>query len=223
MPIRINLLAESQAAAELRRRDPVKRASFAGALLVVLALVWSSSLELGVMVQNRELTEIQTQIGSRTNQWHNVLLSEQLISENNARLAALKKLSAARFLQGTFLDSLQHLTFNDVRLVRVHVNQSYLKVNATPAQTNNSVAKPAQPAGQLEKVVILLDAQDSSHNPGDQVNIFKQAVASEPYLDSILDPTNGVQLASLSAPQTGRDGRPSVVFTLQCSLPEILR
>ena len=35
MPIHLNLLAEAQAAEELRRRDPVKRASFIGVSLVV--------------------------------------------------------------------------------------------------------------------------------------------------------------------------------------------
>ena len=40
MSIRINLLAEAQIAEDLRRRDPVKRAIFAGAFLVVLALVY---------------------------------------------------------------------------------------------------------------------------------------------------------------------------------------
>jgi len=42
MPIRLNLLAEAQAAEEARRRDPVKRAIWIGALLVSVVLVWSS-------------------------------------------------------------------------------------------------------------------------------------------------------------------------------------
>ena len=41
MPIHINLLAEAQAAEELRRRDPVKRAIFIGISLVIVALMWS--------------------------------------------------------------------------------------------------------------------------------------------------------------------------------------
>jgi len=38
MPIRINLLAESQALEEMRRRDPVKRAIWVGVLVVSLLL-----------------------------------------------------------------------------------------------------------------------------------------------------------------------------------------
>ena len=37
---RINLLAEAQAAEELRRRDPVKRATWLGAFLVAAILAW---------------------------------------------------------------------------------------------------------------------------------------------------------------------------------------
>jgi hypothetical protein len=40
MPIRINLLAEEQYLAEMRRKDPVKRAAYLGGFLAVLALGW---------------------------------------------------------------------------------------------------------------------------------------------------------------------------------------
>ena len=60
MPIRINLLAEAQIAEDLRRRDPVKRAIFVGALLVVLALVWSSSLQLEVVFAKNDLAQVQS-------------------------------------------------------------------------------------------------------------------------------------------------------------------
>ena len=45
MPIHINLLAEAQAAEELRRHDPVKRAIFIGISLVVVALMWSGMVD----------------------------------------------------------------------------------------------------------------------------------------------------------------------------------
>ena len=45
MPIRINLLAEQQAAEELRRRDPVKRAIWVAGFFVVVVVVWSGYLQ----------------------------------------------------------------------------------------------------------------------------------------------------------------------------------
>jgi hypothetical protein len=58
MPINLNLLAETQIAEDLRRRDPVKRAIYAGSFLVVLALVWWSSLLLEVVIKRSELNQI---------------------------------------------------------------------------------------------------------------------------------------------------------------------
>ena len=74
-----------------------------------------------------------------------------------------------------------------------------------------------------EKIVVSLDARDSSANPGDQVNKFKDAVANQPYFKAALNKTNGVQLVNLSAPQIGTDGKPFVMFTLECNFPEHTR
>ena len=57
MPIRINLLAEEQAAEEMRRRDPIKRALFAGAALAVLMLGWIGLTQMNVMAARRELAD----------------------------------------------------------------------------------------------------------------------------------------------------------------------
>ena len=74
-----------------------------------------------------------------------------------------------------------------------------------------------------EKIIVSLDARDSSANPGDQVNKMKDAVANHPYFKAMLNKTNGVQLMSLSAPQMGSDGKPYVLFTLKCNFPEVSR
>ena len=95
--------------------------------------------------------------------------------------------------------------------MRVRLDQSYLKMNGTTA---------GHPATVAEKIVVSLDARDISASPGDQVNKFKETVAIQPYFQSILNKTNGVQLTSLSPPQNGPDGKPNVLFTLECDLPQ---
>jgi len=55
MAIRLNLLAETQAAEELRRKDPVKRVGWIGALLIAIMLVWSSSLQLKAKLVNSQV------------------------------------------------------------------------------------------------------------------------------------------------------------------------
>jgi hypothetical protein len=223
MPIRINLLAEAQIAEDLRRRDPVKRAIYAGTFLVVLALVWSSSLQLAVMISKSDLAQVQTEIKARTGQWQDVLDSQNKVFNARSKLASLQQLTDARFLQGNFMNALQQLNLEDVQLARATVNQSYLEVDAVPNKTNDTHVVLGHPAMTTEKIVVTLDARDSSANPGDQVNKFKEVVASQPYFESTLNLTNGVQLVSLSAPQNGPDGRPCVQFTLECDLPQQTR
>jgi hypothetical protein len=223
MPININLLAEAQITEDLRRRDPVKRAVYAGSFLVVLALVWSSSLQLEVVIKKSELNQMQSRIQGRTNEWQVILDNQKKISDTQARLAALQKLSAARFLQGNFLDALQRLSYDGVQLANVKVQQSYFSAPGTPSATSDGHVTPGRPAKATEKIVLTLDARDVSASPGDQVNKFKESLANLDYFKTILNKTNGVQLASLSPLQTGLDGKAFELFTLECALPQQTR
>jgi hypothetical protein len=223
MPIHINLLAESQIAEELRRRDPVKRAIFAGTFLVVLASVWSSSLQLEVVINKSDLNQMQAQIQARTNEWQAVVDNQTRVSDARSRLEALKKLNETRFLQGNFLNALQELDLEGVQLVSVNVKQSYIKDQGTPSTSSSGHLTPGRPATVTEKIVLDLDARDVSASPGDQVNKFKESLANQDYFKAILNKTNGVQLASLSPLQTGPDGRAFELFTLECVLPQQIR
>ncbi|MGH7952996.1 MAG: hypothetical protein ACREFE_13920, partial [Limisphaerales bacterium] len=106
-----------------------------------------------------------------------------------------------------------------VPLMRVRVNQSYSK---TPAVLPRK-GKPGHPGTATEKIVVLLDAKDFSANPGDKVNKFKDMLPRQPYFKAMLSKTNGIQLISLSPPQTGADGKTYVLFTLECNLPDQTR
>ena len=64
-------------------------------------------------------------------------------------------------------------------------------------------------------VTLTLDAKDSSPNPGDQVNHYKDILGKQEYFQKNLQ-TNGVRLLNLSAPQISINGKPFVLFTLEC-------
>lgn len=224
MPIRINLLAEAQAAEDLRRHDPVKRVIFGGALLVALMLVWSSSLQLRAMLAKKEVADRQTQIQSRTNEFLHVQSDQKNLASVKAKLEALKQMSNSRFLQGNLLNALQQINVDGVRLMRIRVDQNYSYIPGARAQTNDSGRIiPGRPDMVKEKISVSLDARDSSTNPGDQVNKFKEAVAEAAYFKSVLNKTNGVQLVYLSPPQSVLTSKPFVLFTLECSFPENYR
>jgi hypothetical protein len=221
MPIRINLLAETLAAEDMRRRDPVQRAIVVAVLLVAAMLVWASSLSLKSMLARSDLAQIEAQMGSRTNTYRHVLDDQRQLAEFKGRLSALQHLATNRFLNGTMLNALQHVSADDLRLLRLKTEQTYT-APAAPATASGST--PAPPQTVTEHIVLTLDASDSSPNPGDQIGKFKDMVASNAYFQDMLEHTNAVALKSYSLPQISHGtGRPCVQFTLECRYPDKTR
>jgi hypothetical protein len=224
MPIRINLLAEAQSAEEMKRRNPVKFAIYGGALFIVAMFVWSSGIQLQSMAAKGDLARVQAQIQSKTNAYQTALINEGKVTDAKKKLEALAMFTESRFLQGNLLNALQQTTVDGVQLMRVRMDQSYSRVEATkPTQNGEGRTTPGKPATVTAKTVLFLDAKDSSTASGDQVNKFKEAIASNAYFKTELSKTNGVQLVSVSPPQVGIDGRPYVLFFLECDYPEVTR
>ena len=217
MPIQINLLAETLAEEDLRRRDPVRRSIYVGFLLVALSLVWYSSVWLQHIIAGSNLTQIEATIQDHNNDYNQVVDNLKKIADAHNRLDALHKLSAARFLQGTFLNSLQQLYTPNVQLTHLKLDQSYMHKSTAGTQ-----AIPAS-SSVTEHIVLTLDARDFSPNPGDQVNHFKGLFGTQDYFKSRLDTNNAVSLVNLSPPQIMTDGKPYVMFTLECHFPDVNR
>jgi hypothetical protein len=223
MPIHINLLAEAQAAEELRRRDPVKRAIFIGISLTIVALMWSGMVWVKVLMAEGRLNSVQIDINTKTNAYQLVMSERLKIAAIQTKLGALQNLQTNRFLQGNLLNALQHTTVSGVQLTRLRVEQSYILTEGTASQTDGDRVIAGRPATVREKIMVHLDARDSSANPGDQVNRFREAITQQDYFQKMLDRTNGLQLANPpSAPMT-IDGKQSVLFTLDCRFPEVIR
>ncbi len=223
MPIRINLLAEAQALEDLRRRDPVKRAVWVGVGLLVVMLAWISELQLKSLIARGELSRVAGQLNSRTNEFQQVLTNQRKLMEANHRLSLLQQMSTNRLLHGTLLSALQQTTLDDVQLIRLKTDETYLYNEEVKPKTNGTDrVTPGRPASVTEKITVTLEARDSAPNPGDQVNKFKQAISHSAYCQTFLGSSNEVRLANLSPPQT-LEGKPSVLFTLECRFPEKTR
>jgi hypothetical protein len=223
MPIRINLLAEAQALEDQRRRDPVKRAVWVGAALVLGVLAWSSSLQLKAMIAKGELSRIEAQVAARKTEYEAVLASQRKLADFNAKLAALQQLATNRLLYGTLLNALQQTIVDDVQLTRFRAEQSYAIVDEIKPKTNaNNRITPGRPAAVSERVQLTLEAKDSAAAPGDQVPHFKRRISDLPYFQEMLGKTNEIRLANLTPPQMSGD-KPFVLFTLDCRFPEKTR
>lgn len=226
MPIRINLLAEAQAEEELRRKDPVKRATMVAAFVVAAVVFWASTLQFRIMAAKRGLHNLEARWQSIEKPYQQAVEHQRRGIEAEQRLAALQNYTTNRFLWGTALNALQQ-TLNgieEVHLVRLRGEQAYVVSEETPARTNGTVVIPGKAATSTEKITVSIDGVDASSQPGSQVNRFKQTIASVPYFQERLQKTNGVLLTSLSAPSSGPLARtPYVTFTLQCYYPEKVR
>lgn len=216
MPIRINLLAETLAEEDLRRRDPVKRAIYGGAFVVALSLVWFSSIWLENIVEKTSLNRIEGDIELHTNDYAQVKLNQKKTDEVQKRMDSLEHLAAARFLQGNLMNALQQTYVPNVQVSHLRLDQSYTDTPGVPPVTNNYGVVPGRPPTVTEHIVLTMDAKDFSPNPGDQVPHYKDALLKQDYFGHALDATNGVRLSNLSAVQSGGEGKPFVMFTLEC-------
>jgi len=226
MPIRINLLAEAHAAEELRRKDPVKRALYAGVLCVFLVGLWASTLQVKIMAAKGELSTLASRWHKIEKEYQAAVDSHHAIGEAEQKLAALKLMSTNRFLWGNALHGLQQ-TLNgleDVRVSHFKADQDYFMGEETKPRTNGVQIIPGKPPTATERIKLTIDGVDASANVGSKINKFKESINSVPYFKDNLTRTNGVVLTRRSAPGPPRTGGGLVVnFTLECYFPEKTR
>lgn len=225
MPIRINLLAEAQAAEELRRKDPVKRAIMMGVLCVVVILLISVFLQTQIMSTKGTDKTYASKIAAVTNDYAEVVHDSDHLKQVNLHKRGLDILSSERLLYGTLLNALQKIYVDGVQMIHVRTEHAYELVEpAADKKDSKDPKKPAKPATATERITIILEARDSSANPGDKVDEFKQAVGQNAYFATLLGKATELRLANLSAPQPSSDtGRLAVQFSLEARPPEKTR
>lgn len=227
MPIRINLLAEAQAAEEERRKDPVKRGTCIAAFIVVLAVLWAATLQVRIIGAKRQLSGIDAKWKGIEKGYQTAVEAQKKNIEAEYKLAALFEMTTNRFLWGNLLNGFQQTLggVQDVQVVRLRGDQSYTITEGTSPRTNGTVITPGKPGTATEKIVVKIDAMDiSSPQPGKRVNQFKESIAKAAFFKDNLSKTNGVLLTGRSAPQSKQGSQQQfVMFTLECNLPEKTR
>lgn len=201
MPIRINLLAEAQAAEEMRRKDPVKRAVWIGGFVVFLVLLCAATLQFKIIVVRSEMKSLQAGWKVIEKKVKDVNDHRNNTRELAQKLSALDQFTTNRMLWATALNALQLTPVEGVQLVRVHTEQTFSRTEGKVRTEDAGNISPARPATATEYVVVTLEGRDYSPRPGDQVPKFKQALVNSPYFESMLQKTNKIQLTSQSAPQ----------------------
>ncbi|MEO6035837.1 MAG: hypothetical protein ABIQ35_11325 [Verrucomicrobiota bacterium] len=251
MPIQINLLAEAQAAEEMRRRDPVKRSLLGCGAVIALALVWCLFTQWQIFRANAAFQKNEARWKSMEARHTEVTGNLKKSNEIERKLAALARLSTNRFLLGSALNALQQTMVDKVQAMRLKTDQVFTYVEPVPAKTNSSKVIPGKPAAAIEKVAITIEAKD--WRPADQnYNKYKEAIAkanvqsptkvegsnplnakpssqnpksNEEKGPSAQAPRSELRLTSLSKPTYDPSDPVAayVTFTLELQLPEIRR
>ena len=223
MPIRLNLLAESQSADELRRRDPVKRAIWICGVIVFIVLLFSGYLQWKVITSNRILANLESGLKAQASRHQQIVGNQKQLADVHYKLDKLNEMATNRFLWGNVLNALQQTTTDDIQLLRLKSDQIYEVTPETKAKTNElGKLMSAKPALVVEKIVLTFDSKDSSPNPGTaQMNKFKAGIQTNDFFKTIIGRTNEIALKNYSMPQPDSElGRLCVLFSLQCALPE---
>jgi hypothetical protein len=220
MPIRINLLAEQQAAEDLRRRDPVKRTAWVAGFFVGILVLWSAYLQFKLMGIGREMNRVETEWKKLEPDYNKVITNLNKIADAERKWTSLQSLANNRFLWAAPLNALQYTLVDDVQIVRLKADQVYTITEGIKPSTNAvGMVSRGKPARSRERIVLTVEANDYSASPGDQIPKFQEAINNYPYFKTNLQK---VELTMRSAKQTdgSKLGKPFVFFTLECQFTE---
>lgn len=213
MPIRINLLAEEQYQAELRRRDPLKRAIFGCVMAVLVLLLWfgwlmfrKSMINAGIESQVNALKALEDEAKNALSNLAGVARMERSINE-------LNRLATNRVLWASFLNVLQQAAVEGINVNRVRVDQGYVYQPGEP-KTN-----PPKLSIATEQIKVTITARDYGR-PEDQLYArFRAKLLEHPWMKQHLASEQAIVFQGFSAPTPDRDNPAKVFvsFTMQCN------
>jgi len=219
MPIKINLLAEAQAAEEMRRKDPVKRACWIGGFLVALVLIYVGDLQFTISLDSGKMKGEQDDWTKIEPEYKKVMADRKKTDEINGHLAALDRFATNRFYWGTLLNVLQQNLVDNIQLTRLRSSQFF---DYTPLKTNGTSRIPA---ASVEHMTLELEARD--WDPAHfTYNKFKDAVSSTSYFASLLKRTDGFEFKGTigsKTPDPADPAREFVIFSLETHVPDVKR
>jgi hypothetical protein len=223
MPIRINLLAEAQAAAEMRRKNPVKRGIWIGSFLVCVVVLWIAKLQLDISFEKHSYNNIEADWKSKMAKYSAVTNEQAKIGEVERKLAQLDYLSTNRFLWAPVLNALQKTMVDQVQVTRLRGEQVYVKEEGRDIGSGSS--HKHIPGAMIEKVSLSIEAKDL--RPNDQnYTKFKESLCTFDFFASRLQRRDGFVMDGVLGPLTVDPVDPNkqfVTFTLASHFPEARR
>ncbi len=224
MPIRINLLAEQQAADELRRRDPVKRAAWFGGFIVGVMAVWSGYLQVRLMAATSEVSRYESEWKKLESDYKKVSANMETADEAERKWAALQALATNRFLWANPLNALQFVmvAVDGVQITALKTAQTYTPTDPVKPSTNQfGIVSHGKPGTSREKVTFTLEGKDTSKE-ANGVFKFKEAINNHPFFKTNLVRSQLIS-SSPDQPDPNNPTKRFLTFQLGCEFPEFTR
>src|ERR1700733_11350088 len=162
MAIRINLLAEEQAAEEMRRKNPVKLAIWVGCFLVAVVLLWVLELQLEIGVSKKTSNALEQSWKDDNARYAAVTNNIAKGAQMELKLAALDRLATNRFFWAPMLNALQQTMIDDINVIHITGVQKYAKEDAKFIGAGASAKRV--PGAVIESTSLFIDAKDFNPN-----------------------------------------------------------
>jgi len=221
MPIKINLMAESQVAEDMRRRDPVKRAVWICGFLIILVIIWIAKVQMDIVFESSRLKDVEGQWNSKKDKFAAVTNNQAKIGDITVKLAALENLSTNRFLWGNVLNALQQTVVDQVQVTRVVGTDSITQKDGEIVGTGAN--KKIIPPSSIEKVTLTIDAKDMNPSAQNHAN-YKNKLSNFDFFLKHLGRHDGFVMDGMLSALTSDPMDSNAVFqsfTLDAHFPEI--
>ena len=221
MPIRINLLAEEQYLAEMRRRDPVKRAAWLGGFFFCLMLAWWGWLLFSSHNAKSALARDEAsfqRIEKASKETGDQIKKAGDIEKN---IHSLNRMVTNRVLLSACMNALQECVLDQIQVTRVRVDQSY---NVVPAVLSKERGK-GKLASSTERIVLVIVARDYGRSEDEGSTKFKDRIQAHPWFKQYLAKENPISFKGFTNPTPDKDdpSRVFVSFTMECAFAEQVR
>jgi hypothetical protein len=213
----IDLLAEQKQIAEIRSRDPMKRAYALAASLVGLMVIWCAFGKVNLVKADKIILSQNGELNSLQQKFSQADLNAKKSAELGATLSAMDLLAAKRFLSAPALNALQYAVVDNFQAVRFQMNQQVTQTKAATTATNiNKVFIASAPPEIFEQTTFIIQAK--SFAKPSAAETFVAALSALPWSKENLRPKAGVRLKESQSPLVDANDpeKMTIQFTVEC-------
>ena len=214
--VQMNLLAERQEAAALRRRNPIRWGSWAAALLILAFLCWGVLLRLTLGRATAELNRCQAQLASIQKDSKEVSANSRKAGETERALGSLDKISSNRFLWALPLNALQYTLADNIQLIRLRMQEEIVHLPGAKLATNSNKGIAGKSATSTARITLSLQGKHFGEPP--TAERFIEDLGSFPYFKANLRKVQPIRLVSISPQQVDpiETSKTFILFNIEC-------